>query len=129
MEQAVSSLAVISLGELYSRLDASERTPTVELRAPEPRKLSRVAVPVKTFARAARPRPPILSPVQVARASRPRPAPRPSRPALQHWLETPSIGLSHVLVLVVSGLCFGVGLSAFALLALARMPGLEFLGL
>ena len=121
-----SSPVAVPWGALYSRLDASEMTPTHEnptedlppqpVVFPPPRPavskaISRVAQPIR-----------ISTP--------PRPIQRrsgPPRPVLQEWFETPIIRNSHIAVLVVCGLLFGAGLSSFALLALASLPGLEFL--
>lgn len=119
-----SSLAAVPWAKLYSRLDASELSATNEL--PQPPKGTPVPVMF----------PPTPRKSQQSRASSvSRVAPRPSaertalQPAWEHWLETPVIQLSHIVVLVVSGTMFGIGLSAFALEFLGTLPGLEFLKL
>lgn len=119
-----SSLAAVPWAKLYSRLDASELSATNEL--PQPPKGTPVPVMF----------PPTPRKSQQSRSSSvSRAAPRPSaertalQPAWEHWLETPVIQLSHILVLVVSGTMFGIGLSAFALEFLGTLPGLEFLKL
>jgi hypothetical protein len=116
-----SSLAVVPWAELYSRLDASELSSTNEI--PQPPKGTPVPVmfPPTTTAR------PKTSVRSAARPSPIRTVPR--KPGWEEWLETPVIHLSHIVVLVVSGTMFGVGLSAFALEFLGTLPGLEFLKL
>jgi len=101
MEQ--SSLAVIPWAALYSRLDATELTSTNEIPQPV---VPRTPVPVMF---------PPSSRSKLSRVSA-RPSPvRPTQPAWERWLETPVIQLSHIMVLVVSGTMFGVGLSALLL--------------
>jgi hypothetical protein len=119
VEPVQSSLAVVPWAKLYSRLDASELSATNEL--PQPPKGTPVPV--------------MFPPTPRKSQSQSRVAPRPSsartalQPAWEHWLETPVIQLSHIVVLVVSGTMFGIGLSAFALEFLGTLPGLEFLKL
>ena len=121
IEEPKSSLAVVPWAELYSRLDAADLTSTNEI--PQPPKGTPVPV--------------MFPPTVTARAkpavkSSPRPSPIstvPRKPGWEVWLETPVIQLSHIVVLVVSGTMFGVGLSAFALEFLGTLPGLEFLKL
>ena len=125
-----SSPVEVPWGALYSRLDEAELTTTREempkvVVFPPPRPQakpprSRVAEPIRIT----------TPPAAIQRTQPPRPSHRragPPRPMLQEWFETPVIRTSHIAVLVVSGLLFGAGLSSFALLALASMPGLEFL--
>ena len=116
-EPVQSSLAVVPWAKLYSRLDASELSSTNEI----PQLPKGTPVPVMF--------PPIP---RQPKQSKPRPSAERTavhKPAWEEWLETPVIRLSHVLVLVVSGTMFGVGLSALALEFLGTLPGLEFLKL